>query len=395
MGLRFRKSFKLAPGIRMNFSGSGASWTLGPSGASAGIGKRGTYPDAGIPEAGVSAKDRLAATDRKRTTAYANMPITIGVDDDGVVYFRDEHGNSLAENLVSQAKKQQADAIRNILQKKCNEINTQIESLGEIHVDTPGCNSAPQYHPKEFPAPAPQKPAPKKSGLIGMLFKSWREQVERENVEQERQFGEDCKAWQAAKRRFEEADTRRKNRIETGIYSDVDAMEKFLEEDLQGIIWPRETIVATEIVDDGKKVFVDVDLPQMEEMPGQSAAMPQRGYRLSVTEMSAAQIQRLYMRHVHGVGFRIIGEIFSALPNAGEVVLSACSRRSDQSTGHVADEYLYSVRVERDLWSRLAFDNLKSLDIVEALAQFDLRRNMTEAGVFEPVEPFGLNMREN
>ena len=77
MGLRFRKSFKLAPGIRMNFSGSDASWTIGPRGASAGIGKRGTYPDAGIPEAGLSAKDRLAATDRKRTTAYANMPITI------------------------------------------------------------------------------------------------------------------------------------------------------------------------------------------------------------------------------------------------------------------------------------------------------------------------------
>ncbi len=395
MGLRFRKSFKLAPGIRMNFSGSDASWTIGPRGASAGIGKRGTYPDAGIPETGLSAKDRLAATDRKRTTAYANMPITIGVDDDGEVYFRDEYGNSLAENLVSQAKKQQGDAIRNILQKKCNYINTQIESLGEIHIDTPGCNSAPQYHPKEFPAPTPNKPVPKKSGVMGMLFKSWREHVERENVEQERQFGEACKEWQSAKHRFEEADAHRKNRIETGIYGDVDAMEKFLEENLQSIIWPRETIVATEIVGDGKKVLVDVDLPVMEDMPGKSAAMPQRGYKLSAKEMSAAQMQRLYMRHVHGIGFRIVGEIFSALPNAGEVVLSAYSRRSDQSTGHMADGYLYSVRVERDLWSRLVFDNLQSLDIVEALTQFDLRRNMTEAGVFEPIEPFGLNMREN
>jgi hypothetical protein len=61
----------------------------------------------------------------------------------------------------------------------------------------------------------------------------------------------------------------------------------------------------------------------------------------------------------------------------------------------MADAYLYSVRVERDLWSRLVFDNLQSLNIVEALTQFDLRRNMTEAGVFEPIEPFGLNMREN
>jgi hypothetical protein len=39
MGFRFRKSFKLAPGVRMNLSGSGLGWTLGPRGASIGIGK--------------------------------------------------------------------------------------------------------------------------------------------------------------------------------------------------------------------------------------------------------------------------------------------------------------------------------------------------------------------
>ena len=41
MSLRFRKSIKLAPGVRFNLSGSGASWTLGPNGASIGIGLMG------------------------------------------------------------------------------------------------------------------------------------------------------------------------------------------------------------------------------------------------------------------------------------------------------------------------------------------------------------------
>lgn len=385
MGMRFRKSIKLAPGVRMNSGGSGTGWTLGPRGASAGIGKRGAYLNAGIPGTG--------ATGRKRTTAYANMPITIGVDDDGVVYFRDEHGNALADNLVSQAKKQQGGAIRNILQKKCDEINAQIESLGEIHVDTPSCNVAPQYHPQEFAEPAPTKPVPGRPGLMGMLFKSRRERVERENLQQERQFGEDCEAWQTARRCFEEAEERRKRMIEEDIYSSVDAMETFLEQNLQAIIWPRETMVSTEVVGDGKRVFVDVDLPELEDMPSQSAAVPQQGYRLSVKEMPAAQIQRLYMRHVHGIGFRMVGEVFGALPGVEEVVLSAYSRRPDRSTGHNA--YLYSVRVGRALWSCQAFGQLKSLDIVEALAQFDLKRNMTQTGVFEPIEPFGLNMQGN
>ena len=227
---------------------------------------------------------------------------------------------------------------------------------------------------------------------MGTLFKSKRERTERENQERERQFEEDLKKWRTAKRQFDETEERRKNMIERDIYVDVEAMGNFLEENLQSIFWPRETIVSTEILDKGKRVFVDVDLPELEDMPSKTASAPQRGYKLSVKEMSATQIQRLYMRHVHGIGFRIIGEAFGALPNAQEVVLSAYSQRSDRTTGYVTDEYLYSVRIDRASWSRINFDNLQNLDVVEALAQFDLKRNMTKTGAFKPIEPFGPNV---
>ncbi|WP_367280376.1 DUF4236 domain-containing protein [Sulfuricaulis sp.] len=392
MGLRFRRSVKLAPGIRMNFSGSGISWTLGPRGASVGIGKRGTYLNSGIPGTGFYARERIGgsgAGSRARASSYSSMSVTVGVTDDGTVYFRDADGNPLAEHLINAAKKQQGDAIRDLIQKKCDEINAQIEALGEMHVHTPNPNAKPQYQPQEFPESPPAKPVPKKPGLMGMLFKSKREKTERENQERGRQFEEALEKWQAAKRQFDEAEKRRKDVIERGIYSNVEMMENFLEENLQSIVWPRETIVSTEILDNGKKLFVDVDLPELEDMPSKTASAPQRGYKLSVKEMSAAQIQRLYMRHVHGIGFRIIGETFSALPNAQEVVLSAYSQRPDRGTGHVKDEYLYSVRVDRASWSRINFDNLQNLDVVEALAQFDLKRNMTKTGAFKPIEPFG------
>ena len=392
MGLRFRRSVKLAPGIRMNFSGSGVSWTLGPRGASVGIGKRGTYFNSGIPGTGLYARERMGSSgvgSRVRTSSYSNMSVTIGVTDDGTVYFRDADGNPLAEHLVNAAKKQQGDAIRNLSQKKCEEINAQIEALGEIHVDTSNANVKPQYQPQEYSETAPTKPVPKKPGLMGALFKSKRERIEKENRERERQFEEDSEKWRADKRRFDETEQRRKDMIERGIYSDVEVMGNFLEENLQSIVWPRETIVSSEILDNGKRVFVDVDLPEIEDMPSKTASAPQRGYKLSVKEMSATQIQRLYMRHVHGIGFRIIGEAFSALPNAQEVVLSAYSQRPDRSTGHVTDEYLYSVCVDRGLWSRINFDNLQNLDVVEALARFDLKRNMTKTGGFKPIEPFG------
>ena len=97
MGLRFRRSVKLAPGIRMNFSGSGVSWTLGPRGASVGIGKRGTYLNSGIPGTGLYARERLGSSgagSRARTSSYSNMSVTIGVTDDGTVYLTGKDGSA-------------------------------------------------------------------------------------------------------------------------------------------------------------------------------------------------------------------------------------------------------------------------------------------------------------
>jgi hypothetical protein len=59
MAFRFRKSFKIAPGVRINVSSSGLSTTLGPRGLSVTMGRRGTFLNAGIPGTGVSTRGRL------------------------------------------------------------------------------------------------------------------------------------------------------------------------------------------------------------------------------------------------------------------------------------------------------------------------------------------------
>lgn len=54
MGFRFRKRFKLAPGIRVNLSKSGASLSLGKPGSTLNLGKRGERVTTGIPGTGLS-----------------------------------------------------------------------------------------------------------------------------------------------------------------------------------------------------------------------------------------------------------------------------------------------------------------------------------------------------
>lgn len=54
MGLRFRRSVRLLPGVRVNLSKSGASLSLGRRGAWFTIGPRGTRATVGLPGTGIS-----------------------------------------------------------------------------------------------------------------------------------------------------------------------------------------------------------------------------------------------------------------------------------------------------------------------------------------------------
>lgn len=54
MGLRFRKSVKILPGVKLNFSKSGTSMTVGKRGMSANFSSRGTRTTVGIPGTGLS-----------------------------------------------------------------------------------------------------------------------------------------------------------------------------------------------------------------------------------------------------------------------------------------------------------------------------------------------------
>lgn len=69
MALRFRKSFKIAPGVRVNLSKSGISTSVGKKGLTANLSKRGTRVTAGIPGTGLSAS-KLYGSGRKNATAH-------------------------------------------------------------------------------------------------------------------------------------------------------------------------------------------------------------------------------------------------------------------------------------------------------------------------------------
>jgi hypothetical protein len=395
LSIRFRKSFTLAPGVRMNLSGSGIGWTLGPRGASIGIGKSGVYSNLGIPGTGISARKRLSSPTSSRhqshsDSAIATTQVTISVNDEGLLRFiASETGLPLSDAMVEIVKKQHGDAVRKLIQDKCDQINSQIEGLGNIHLFTPDLNARLAYAPRSFSTPPPPMGKLRRAGILAWLFKSQMARVVAANTATSQAHERELSTWRATMADHNSIEAAKKLDDDRVVAGDVPAMERFLENSLQDIVWPRETAVSFQITD-GKTVELDVDLPEIEDMPSKTAHAPQRGLRLTIKEVSPTQLSKLYMRHVHAIGFRIIGETFAALPTSDRIALSAYSKRPDKATGQLTDQYLYSVVVTRPQWSQLSFGNLKSIDVIEAFDRFQLRRNMTKTGIFRAIEPVAV-----
>lgn len=395
MGIRFRKRLRLAPGIHLNVSGSGLSLSTGPRGASMTFGGRGgNYMNAGIPGSGLYMRERVGSSPSRAASPPASgggtlqMSITASVEDDGTVVFKDRDGNLLDERLVKQAKQQGKDAIQNLMQSACDEINGLIDALERIHHATPSPDERLTYMPTPFAEPKPSKPVPRKHGFLDKLFSTRRARIDEENAEAEASYNDSMMIWHRRAHEHAVGEQARKVLLEEKVFTEVPAMEIVLEQSLMDIVWPRETSLSSEIRDDGRVVMIDVDLPEIEELPRKTASVPARGYKLSIKELPATRHQQLYMRHIHGIGFRIIGETFAVLPKAEGVVLSGYSQRPDKATGEVQDQYLYSVRVRRQEWAGINFANLDNVDPAEALGRFEIRRDMTKTGVLKAIEPF-------
>lgn len=74
MAFRIRKSFKIAPGIRLNVSKSGLSTSIGGKGATVNLSKRGTKVTSSLPGTGLSSS-KLFGGAKSDVTKTAPTPM--------------------------------------------------------------------------------------------------------------------------------------------------------------------------------------------------------------------------------------------------------------------------------------------------------------------------------
>jgi Protein of unknown function (DUF4236) len=446
VGFRFRRSIRIAPGLKVNLSKRGVSLSAGVRGASVTVGPRGTYTNVGIPGTGLSYRERVGGGSEQRRTvraqerlereyqrlereraqqvALSNVKLCLDKET-GALQIENSFGGPLSKQDLKLVWDQERSTILEWLERQADEINGDVELLTTIHEDTPSPDSEPEYQMEPFDEQPPNQPkqpeeVPKPEakllpllGFFARLFKSKRiaheqkqQQLDNEHGkglhiwEKERtrdlknyqsalgKYAETRKDWDNRKRQQEADETKRKDEFPDLIRIDTDVMNKTLEDALNLLSWPRETVVSYQLTDEGHQVWLDVDLPEMEDLPQKLASVASTGKKLNIKDKPAKQLQQEYALHIHGIAFRLVGTVFATLPTANTAVISGFSQRLDRSTARVNDDYLLSVRVEREHYSKIDFGSLDKVNPVDAMGAFEIRRKLTITGIFKAIDPF-------
>lgn len=386
MGVRFRRTVTLVPGIRLNLSGSGLSVSAGPRGASVTFGRNGIYGNVGVPGSGLSYRTRLdTPRNRSNRAEQQYVPMSARVLDDGSVLVTDPDGHPMTEALEREALRQNGPAIIDLLERRALELMDEGERMFAPHYETPAPDLVRlPFVAAPFELPKPAKPEPVDVGLISSLF-GGREKAESRYRGAQAQYGAALAEWRAAEANHQAEQDAARERHQRWKNGDQRAMEERFEERLAAIFWPRETNISFQMSE--RRLWLDVDLPEIEDLPREKVRVAKKDMRLAFVPKSEIDLRRDYMTHVHSIAFRLLGEAFAAMPALEACVVAGYSQRCSRATGAVENEYLYSIRVERSLWMKIDFSNLRAVDPVEAVTRFDLRRSMTSTGIFRPIVP--------
>ncbi len=339
------------------------------------FGTRGIYQNFNIPGTGLTYRAKVAdgigstaAKPRSPQRSSSGITVQFILDhEDGSVSLQDMNGNPLPDKVAKKVKAQNRPILEAFLEEQCAKHNGEVEDMINLHIHTPSPSREIDWNPEPIP------PEYQKYGPLDSLLSKRRNKITEENEKLHHDYTKALEHWEYAK---------------TAIYDDVELMAGLLESALSSINWPRETLVSFDIQDQGRRIFLDVHLPEVEDMPTTKANVNKQQLRLTVKDRSQAQIRQEYVRHIFAIAFRLIGDIFAFLPASREVIFSGYSQRTDKASGHIRDDYLLSVKVNRSDWERLNFNSLELTDPVECLSQYEVRWNATKTGAISAIEPF-------
>lgn len=429
--MRFRRRIKIMKGLNLNLSKSGLSVSAGVRGASVTMGKKGSYLNTGIPGTGIYNRTKLGSSSSSQQYGNKNLQIpeekvqvAIGLDEKGnpTLTITDSTGRPITdETILKRVKRSEKykQSVGGLIEAKKIEIDEETDKFINISKYTPEIiiesvvrdefeNLKPKtYVSKEYSIKIPIKEiitqelaVEAKEKIKNFLFwknKKLRETYIFENLESRFQLKVD--EWTKSKQLFIETENMNKVAKDKGFYEDYVVTKKELQAVLQGdtnyvtekieailddIMLPVEFSVSYEYHPELNQLKIDLDLPEIENMPQDKANVLSSG-KISIKQKTQKELKQEYSQCVSGIAFYLGGTFFNISTAIKEILISGYTQRTNKATGIIEDQYIYSLKLTRDIFSSL---NFEKVDPIEAFSNFENNRALSSSYDFKTIVPW-------
>ena len=164
---------------------------------------------------------------------------------------------------------------------------------------------------------------------------------------------------------------------------DAQAIDREIDAWLNDVESPIPFAVQTEIVPDKRTVFLDLDLPEIENLPAQKLVTLASG-AVKIKDKTQKESREDYRTCVFGLGEFVASHALTLAPALDRAVVSAYTQRRDDKTGEAHDVFIYSVVFERDAF-RKGYQDEAPQAFCGALRS---RYYVLASGVMKPIIPF-------
>ena len=354
--MRFRKSIRLCKGVKLNLSKSGVSLSTGIKGLSLTTSKQGMWLNTSLPGTGLYDRKKIASFGgKKKETRKAEAA-------------KKEKKTALP---AADMEKARAEADR------MNEMISVVENIhllplpGEEGAAVQAAPSANERPTMEAVKEALRREA---EGMFKPTLWSFKAKVE-EYIEANAQarYDEAMSAW-------ENRDMVNTVRGGNALRSDS-ALDGFL----ANAELPVECDAQYEFDPSTGALYLDIDLPEIEDMPAERAVVLASG-EVKTAKRAQNEIRAGYASCVLGIGVYFAAGIYRLCAEVDEIIVSGYTQRRD-SEGDAEDVYVYSVIFTRREFEGVGHTKMPPYDFCMG---FENRINATSTMLLKEIKPFDM-----
>lgn len=436
--MRFRKRVSLGKGMNINLSKSGVSFTGGVKGLSMSVGKSGTFLNTSIPGTGLYDRKKIGGGGRKstsRSTAHSyraasaeaspkehgngmRIDVNLIYNEDGTITLMDPSGHTITNpELIKEIKasKEYKSELARLTEARLHEYTEKMNEIINIQKLTPKVYSTEEWRqrilsmrPKEYARRSFMEAQPSMDDVVRELTEEAEQTIDTWNKIKKKklvqryvddtkdiEYNDRYRKWKLRKASFLEEeernqrdfDAREEKRIKTVqqqymqlVQGNELVIDKAVDGWLSTVEFPFDFELEYEHM--GSTLFLDLDLPEIEELPEKKVQKMANG-TAKVKPKAKKEIKEDYSKCVYGLAVFFAGNVFNRALSTQNIVLSGYTQRRNKN-GDIKDDYIYSIIFDRETFRTLDYH----ADAKDNCMLFTNRVLQNADMTFKTIEPY-------